>query len=1444
MSTASVLPVVEPVQFDAPSGGSAIESAVQRTFEPTSFGAFVPSSVGQVEGGFGTAVSQGWRDGILGFITRPTEVDLAEQDRIVAEAANYAEEHGILNFLGGVIGGAASDAPIEIGLLLTGAPLLSSMGRGATRLGLSGTARNLDEAAQALRLAEQGNVRFVTRAKYNASVGALAGIVSEYSQQALGKDGDFSNVFRRATEDAIGSVVFAEVLRYGGRLYGKAFKRKVTDDIKSAHQQNATAPPPVSQSPVTTPSTPTPATASLTQAQAGPVGQSTPDATPEVDPARRGLPETVDPVVALGPEDLASAQQAPVVRLGEEDLATSQRPPVIRLGRDDLAENQVADLVEELEDEVHPSLIADFIQDRAQAMAASRATARQAGAEPDALTRVAITSRLRKITDLMDEGSDSSMRDAEFEIQKLLEQKTLRKEDRKLVNEARQRVRGPDFLREKLLNAKRKGDVTEEAADLAEWLIKKNEGLVDDLGISIRKPGEKEVNMAGFYTPLNRVITLLKHPEGGSDLTAIHEILHHFERFIPEEFRAAIRTQYSKRIAKLLNSDDAAEIAYARAVLAGQTGNKAAAKGAVKMLVERKVPREHYQFMNLSEFWAVNGADLLAKRFDVEQGGVWDRFKNWLSEMWDRVKEIVGGESNAPLLRALDNVINGDAVEADVATSQLAGNKEALANVQPKAKAKRKTKAKPKSKKVTQAEINKQRAIANAKADTGIAKQANKDFHKGTSIPKTRGAKRFWKAMRSVFPIMTVNNMSLMDTLKGLGPTMNSIVDDMKLSLDKSSEVKGEMMDHMQGLGLTVDDIGKLSDNKTKKSIMAGGKSYRLNGIQRISAWLSMADGVSIKWLKGGPDFETNNLPSSGYSRMVEHTTKKGKIVRGPGIRLGPNRKPVVFTDAEFKNFMLSDSLLSDAERKIAMRMLESYNMNVPWLNQVYLDLLGYRLIKGNGKFAYSPLRSEGHTDPDEIITFNAMLGKGKKPETLDVTGHLKQRGSRVVTLEDPFAQFNNYVKRVPDAVAYARPTRIALHALGAVEGAPQTLKNSMMGFMGNTAYRNTVNMLRNLVGDRSGIKDPTSPGFGQMISLANMAKLSLNPITALKQWGSLWSAQASKVVPGLSGNKVWVDAVALTTNKKERDALIAEARAASPFFDYRQRDRIAFIDDEALQGDDFARLMTATGNTPSIKDLKAMVKRKKLTRRQAWYEMVSRGLNHIKFADEVALAALWKATKEAGGDGVMLRDLILESQPSYDNLSRSINQLNRDEFSRSIAAFSTQTRKNAAMMTQAYYNLINKDKITTDDWREFFGVVGPMLYQTSYITAAGTVGAIGVGTVLSLLESEEVAARNENLREITAKKIMQRFSRDLLGQIPSIGGDAVVMLTNQLMGATSFAAGITPITDFEEAIKTISVKDGQPKFNTQQFIRAMSGTFGSRFAGQIAASASTRITD
>jgi hypothetical protein len=198
-------------------------------------------------------------------------------------------------------------------------------------------------------------------------------------------------------------------------------------------------------------------------------------------------------------------------------------------------------------------------------------------------------------------------------------------------------------------------------AEFAEWFIKQNPALVDDLGISIVQRPEGS-SASGQYESFDRLMTLFK--DSGNSETVVHEILHHLERMLPTDIQNAIRKSWQDHLLKAgkaaEKSDDKNLKSYYKNLLDYHLNGSEEALTKVKDLLRNgKVDYDAYQFLNPSEFWAVNATNIMDGRYEASQSLV-QRIKQWLREFAQKAKSIFGLNSDAPILKALKSLEKSD----------------------------------------------------------------------------------------------------------------------------------------------------------------------------------------------------------------------------------------------------------------------------------------------------------------------------------------------------------------------------------------------------------------------------------------------------------------------------------------------------------------------------------------------------------------------------------------------------------------------------------------------------------------------------------------------------------------------------------------------------------------------------------------------------------------
>ena len=227
---------------------------------------------------------------------------------------------------------------------------------------------------------------------------------------------------------------------------------------------------------------------------------------------------------------------------------------------------------------------------------------------------------------------------------------------RERAKKGRDRVRGFERAMERSYRAEREGTLTPESAKLLRWLLQKNPAIAEELALSFEMGGENAP--AGDYSAAERIATIFYSK--ANDGTAVHEVLHHTERLMPEKFRDGVRAEWTKRIKNLMELAEKTNNADARDVIGtivqAYYGDSVARQVLRDSYNAGTIPYSMYHLSNPSEFWAVNAAELVAKR--AQQTGWVGGARKWLEGLIEKAKDFFGLNSNSAVIKALDAVLN------------------------------------------------------------------------------------------------------------------------------------------------------------------------------------------------------------------------------------------------------------------------------------------------------------------------------------------------------------------------------------------------------------------------------------------------------------------------------------------------------------------------------------------------------------------------------------------------------------------------------------------------------------------------------------------------------------------------------------------------------------------------------------------------------------------
>ena len=267
------------------------------------------------------------------------------------------------------------------------------------------------------------------------------------------------------------------------------------------------------------------------------------------------------------------------------------------------------------------------------------------------------------------------------------------------------RERGVNFVIEKLSRAARNGEISQLNADLAIDLLRTNPSIFEDLAISItKKKGSDESGIQGWYRAADALVKIFK---GGIDeTTAVHEILHHTERFLPNEIRDKIIKEwhnevnkqiehYQKLLKNTTNIDERQQITqgllYLGLALERQIEPNRANVEAMENIMSKYLGdhtdskgnfhkglgNSWYQLYNPSEWWAVNASRILKEaKTKPELKTFYDKVKAFYDGLIQSVKKIFNNPY-AAVEKGLKTILDGKTLE-DREGLMLSASKELL----------------------------------------------------------------------------------------------------------------------------------------------------------------------------------------------------------------------------------------------------------------------------------------------------------------------------------------------------------------------------------------------------------------------------------------------------------------------------------------------------------------------------------------------------------------------------------------------------------------------------------------------------------------------------------------------------------------------------------------------------------------------------------------------
>lgn len=214
--------------------------------------------------------------------------------------------------------------------------------------------------------------------------------------------------------------------------------------------------------------------------------------------------------------------------------------------------------------------------------------------------------------------------------------------------------RGRRQVRRALERGMADGTLNKDGASLALWALDRNENLARGLRVEVLQP-EPGAGGKGAYNSATRIAKIFQGEDNPQ--TAMHEILHHAERMMPEAVQQGIYRAWQRALKDVMKDATPERTKAMEALNRASRGDKAALTEAKQAFDSGVLSEDDYQYVNPTEYWAVNGARIMHERF-TGRGSWRAQARQWMREMIEHVKGTVGIRSDSPLLKTLNEMLD------------------------------------------------------------------------------------------------------------------------------------------------------------------------------------------------------------------------------------------------------------------------------------------------------------------------------------------------------------------------------------------------------------------------------------------------------------------------------------------------------------------------------------------------------------------------------------------------------------------------------------------------------------------------------------------------------------------------------------------------------------------------------------------------------------------
>jgi hypothetical protein len=269
--------------------------------------------------------------------------------------------------------------------------------------------------------------------------------------------------------------------------------------------------------------------------------------------------------------------------------------------------------------------------------------------------RVASAAGNRMFKKVANEGSNLRM---QKEMNELLANKEALKDYLNLTRPANNSA--IDFMN-RATSAATDGSMNTSVEQVIRDIYEKYPHVLEGLKLSVRSR-KVDGRDAGNFKPFSRVVTLWKDGSGVDNPRTIrHELMHSLEQMMTPQAKQNLIEAWYKALSKAIKDNvDEPSRKYFEAInnfLADPSNETMQA--AINLLPDSSY--ELYQYLNPSEYWAVNAEKLMEQKL----GTPWHRFTLAVRRLFEGLKNVLGFDNQYAVHKAFNDLIEGKPARKD-----------------------------------------------------------------------------------------------------------------------------------------------------------------------------------------------------------------------------------------------------------------------------------------------------------------------------------------------------------------------------------------------------------------------------------------------------------------------------------------------------------------------------------------------------------------------------------------------------------------------------------------------------------------------------------------------------------------------------------------------------------------------------------------------------------